>query len=93
MVWTTESKSKIGRVKTVMKNLDKNAQGVDLAIIRRILANNPEQERLIKLAQQLRQQYRSGLLSLPADADLSGMDAETAEIAAAFLLAIRGAKA
>ena len=67
-----------------------DAHSVALSYYGQALANNPELERLIKLAQQLRQQYRSGLLFLPADADLSGMDAETAEIAAAFLLAVRG---
>lgn len=74
-----------------MKNFsDADAKSAILAYYRQALSFNPEQERLIKLAQQLRQQYRSGLLSVPKEIDLSGMDAETAEIAAAFLLAVRG---
>lgn len=61
-----------------------------LAYYGQALANNPEQERLIKLAQQLRYELRSGLVSVPKEVDLSGMDEETAAITAAFLLAVRG---
>lgn len=70
--------------------LDADVKSAILAYYGQSLAKNPELERTLKLAKQLRQQYRSGLLSVPKEIDLSGMDAETAEITAAFLLAVRG---
>lgn len=60
------------------------------AYFARTLAENPALEEHIKAAVDLRQQLRQGAASLPAVIDLSRFDAETAPLAAAFILAARG---
>lgn len=62
----------------------------DLAIIGHILAHNPDLERFLKMARQLRQGYQDGELSIPSDIDLTAMDTETAAAAAALILFARG---
>lgn len=71
-------------------NLAAAEKAVTLAYFQCELANNPELERHIKAAVDLRQQLRQGAASLPAVIDLSRFDAETAELLSAFILAVSG---
>ena len=72
-----------------MTNLT-TTRGLDLAIIGHILAHRPDLQRFFDQLRQLRQEYRSGLVSVPAEIDLSGLDPDTAALAAAFVFAIKG---
>ena len=65
-------------------------QGVDLAIIGHILAHRPDLQRFFDDLMKLRQDYRSGLVSVPADIDLSDLDPDSAALAVAFVYAIKG---
>lgn len=71
-------------------NTKQTSRGLDLAIIGHILAHRPDLQRFFDDLQQLRQDYRSGLVSVPADLDLTGLDPDTAALAAAFVFAIKG---
>lgn len=64
--------------------------GANPAIIGHILAHRPDVEQFFKYVQQLRQDYRSGRLTVPATIDLSDLAPEDAELAAAFVMAVRG---
>ena len=67
-----------------------DAHSVNVAYIATVLAHNPDLERLLRLARQLNEGYRSGSVRVPAELDLSGYDDNTAELLAAFTLAITG---
>lgn len=71
-------------------NLAAADKAVTLAYFQCELANNPELERHIKAAADLRQRLRQGAASLPAVIDLSRFDDETAELLSAFILAVSG---
>ena len=73
-----------------MNSNTQTAQGVDLAIIGHILAHRPDLQRFFDFLEQLRQDYRSGLVSVPADLDLSDLDPDTAALVVAFVYAIKG---
>ena len=68
----------------------KGTQGVDLAIMGRILTQRPNTYYLLALAQQLNADYHSGKLTIPTELNLTELDPQTAEIAAAFVAAVRG---
>ena len=56
----------------------------------RILTQNPNTYYLLALAQQLNADYHSGKLTIPTELNLTELDPQTAEIAAAFVAAVRG---
>ncbi len=73
------------------KELNNNStQGTDLVIMGHILAQRPNTYYLLALAQQLNADYHSGKLTIPNELDLTALDPQTAEIAAAFVAAVRG---
>lgn len=71
-------------------NTRQTSRGLDLAIIGHILAHRPDLDRFFDQLRQLRQEYRSGLVSVPAEIDLSGLDPDSVALAAAFVYAIKG---
>lgn len=77
-------------IKMKKLNLTAADKAVTLAYFQCELANNPELERHIKAAVDLRRQLRQGAVSLPAVIDLSRFDAETAELLSAFILSVSG---
>ena len=67
-----------------------NEQDFEPAIIGHILAQRPDIYYVIAWARLLNREYRSGRLSLPAQIDLSDLDTDSAELAAAFISAVTG---
>lgn len=68
----------------------KSTRGADLADLGQILAQRPDIYYVIAWARLLNREYRSGRLSLPAQIDLSDLDTDSAELAAAFISAVTG---
>ena len=65
-------------------------QDLSPAIIRRILAQRPDLQLFFDALEQLRQERRSGHLTLSIDLDFSELNTSTAELAATTVMAIRG---
>ena len=72
-----------------MKNLFLDARE-DLADLGRILTQRPDVYYLLAWARQLNADYHSGKLTIPTELDLTELDPQMAEIAAAFVAAVRG---
>jgi len=67
-----------------------DAQSVDVAYVATVLANNPDLQRFFEYVRQLRHEYGSGQLCVPAVIDLTGYDPDTAAAAAALVMAVKG---